>query len=99
MLFASADGATFEPVAGLAPGELVTAVGAGPAGFAVTGRTVAGDGFLLAGSDVRLPARLDVPGLGGIGEQVPSGVVVRDDSVVVLGMTDGAPTSWPVSVG
>ena len=98
-LFASADAATFEPVAALAPGERVGAIGAGPAGFAVTGSTSTGDGFLLAGPDVRRPARVEVPGLGGAGEQVPTGVIVRADDIVVLGMADGAPVSWPVAVG
>ena len=98
-LFASADAATFEPVAALAPGERVGAIGAGPAGFAVTGSTVTGDGFLLAGADVRRPARVEVPGLGGVGEQVPTGVIVRADDIVVLGMADGAPASWPVPFG
>ena len=55
-LFASADAATFEPLAALAPGDRIGAIGAGPAGFAVTGTTVTGDGFLLAGTDVRQPA-------------------------------------------
>ena len=79
VLFSSSDGATFEPLVVLAPGERVGAVGAGPAGFAVvTGQAVTGDGFLLAGADVRqLGQRLDVPGLGGPGEQLPTGVIVR----------------------
>ena len=35
-----------------------------------------------------------MPALGGAGVQEPTGVVVRADDVVVLGLADGAPTSW-----
>ena len=77
---------------GLAPGDTVTAVAAGPAGFAAAGTTVTGDGFVLHG-----PAPAGCPGstrraLGGPGEHEPTGVAVRAEDLVVLGLADGAPT-------
>jgi hypothetical protein len=44
-------------------------------------------------------ARRPVPGLVGPGTHVPTGVVVRADDVVVLGLADGAPATWVVPVG
>ena len=41
-LLTSSDGATVVPLGGLAPGEVVTGVAAGPGGFAVTGTTPGG---------------------------------------------------------
>ena len=64
-------------VAALAPGERIVAIGAGPAGFAVTGshgrRATASSS---PATDVRQLARVEVPALGGVGEQVPTGVIV-----------------------
>jgi len=97
-LVATSDLATFEVVGSLGAGERVTAVAAGPAGFAATGTTVTGDGFVLAGSSPARLGPLDASAVGGVGEQVPTGLVVRDTDVVVLGLADGAPASWPVAI-
>lgn len=99
-LVASADAVTFTPVtAALGPSDRVTAIAAGPAGFAVTGTTVTGDGFVLHGARSDGLARLDAPALGGPGDQEPTGLVVGADDIVVLGLDDGAPTSWRLPLG
>ena len=85
-LLTSSDGATVVPLGGLAPGEVVTGVAAGPGGFAVTGTRPGSDGFLLVGSSPDALVRVEVPALGGAGVQEPTGVVVHDDGVVVLGL-------------
>ena len=80
----------------LGAGDRVGAVASGPAGFAVTGTTVTGDGFVLAGPRPRQLGAVDAPALGGVGDHVPTGLIVRDGTVVVLGLADGAPMSWPI---
>jgi hypothetical protein len=75
----------------LGPGEQITAIAAGPSGPAVVGTTADGDGFLLLGPTL---ARVGVPAMTGAGTHVPTGVVVRPDDVVVLGLADGAPATW-----
>jgi hypothetical protein len=94
-LLASTDGRTFAPVEGRRAGEIITAVAAGPGGFAVVGTTPAGDGFALGGRDPGSLRRLAAPTLEGSGSHVPTGVVVGDRGVLVLGLGDGAPIVWP----
>jgi hypothetical protein len=98
-VIASTDGITFTPVATVGPGERVTALAAGPSGFAVAGTTVTGDGFVLHGGRADALRRLAAAALGGPGDQEPTGLVVRAGDVVVLGLDDGAPTTWRLPIG
>jgi len=82
------------PLDVLRRGERITAIAAGPSGPAVVGTTADGDGFLLLGPTL---ARVRVPDMVGPGTHVPTGVVVRTDDVVVLGLADGAPATWVVA--
>jgi hypothetical protein len=91
------DGERYDALDVLRPGEAISAVAAGPGAVAVVGTTPQDDGFVvLLGPDGR-PTRLDDPALGGRGDHVPTGVVVRATDIIVLGLDDGAPRSWRIA--
>lgn len=90
------DGVLFQPVDVLGPGERVVAVASGRAGVAVVGTTASGDGFLFVGPRAEDLQRVAEPSLVGPGAQTPTDVVVRRDDIVVVGLINGAPTTWRV---